>query len=239
VTVRLALDFFNLRVAKGRVEKIEDEPVLTLFTGAMRRKTVLIKEIADRAFAGIMLLGLSPLFLMVAAAIKLTSPGPVFFRQKRIGHNKRDFLIWKFRTMHRGAEAKLRELEHLNEMGPDSPAFKIRNDPRTTSIGRVLRKYSIDELPQLINVLKGDMSVVGPRPLTERDYKAFKLHRQIRRFSVKPGLTCLWQVSGRNDLTFDTWMDLDMQYIDQWSLALDLKILLKTFPAVFVGKGAS
>jgi exopolysaccharide biosynthesis polyprenyl glycosylphosphotransferase len=235
----MALDFFDLRIAQGRIEAIEGEPVLTLFTGSMRRRMILVKEVSDRVFAGVLLLLLLPLFACTALVIKLSSPGPVFFRQKRIGQNKRVFRIWKFRTMAPDAEIRLKDLEHLNEMGHDTGAFKIKNDPRVTPIGKFLRKYSIDELPQLLNVLNGEMSIVGPRPLTERDYNAFKLHKQIRRFSVKPGLTCLWQVSGRNDITFNQWMDLDMQYIDKWSIALDMRILLRTIPAVFTGKGAS
>ena len=238
VTVRMALDFFDLRLAQGRVETLEEEPLLTLYTGAMRNKTIVLKEIADRLFAGALLLALLPVFAGVALAVKLDSPGPVFFRQKRIGRNKRHFMMWKFRTMVHDAEARLKDLEHLNEMGRDSGAFKIKNDPRVTCVGRILRKYSLDELPQIINVFKGDMSFVGPRPLTERDFKAFKRHSQVRRFSVKPGITCLWQIGGRSDVSFNRWMDLDMQYIDEWSLLLDFKILLKTIPAVFIGQGA-
>jgi exopolysaccharide biosynthesis polyprenyl glycosylphosphotransferase len=239
VTVRMALDFFDLRIAQGRIENIEDEPLLTLYTGSMRCRAVVLKEITDRVFAGFLLLLLLPVFACTALAIKLSSPGPVFFRQKRIGQNKRGFMIWKFRTMVPDAHARQKDLEHLNEMGQNAAAFKIKNDPRVTPIGKVLRKYSIDEMPQLINVLVGDMSVVGPRPLTERDYNTFRVHRQIRRFSVKPGITCLWQVNGRNNTSFERWMDLDMQYIDDWSLLLDFKILLRTIPAVFTGHGAS
>ena len=180
---------------------------------------------------------LSPLFLTVALLIKATSPGPVFFLQERLGLTKRGFRICKFRTMDPDAEAKQAELEGFNEV--DGPAFKITNDPRITPIGRFLRKTSIDELPQLINVLKSDMSLVGPRPLPVRDYEGFDQDWHRRRFSVRPGITCLWQVKGRSNVSFDRWMELDMEYIDNWSLGLDLKILAKTIPAVLRGAGAA
>jgi lipopolysaccharide/colanic/teichoic acid biosynthesis glycosyltransferase len=179
----------------------------------------------------------SPLLLLVALGIKLDSPGPVFFIQERMGYNKRRFRMIKFRTMSADAEARMKELEHLNET--DGPAFKIRHDPRMTRIGRLLRKLSIDELPQLINVLLGDMSLVGPRPLPMRDVHGLEVAWQKRRFSVKPGLTCLWQVSGRSNLSFEQWMQLDLEYIDRWSLALDCKILLKTIPAILSAEGAA
>jgi lipopolysaccharide/colanic/teichoic acid biosynthesis glycosyltransferase len=169
--------------------------------------------------------------------ILLTSPGPVLFTQKRVGLHKRDFLVYKFRTMVVGAEKRQKEIEHLNEVS--GPVFKIKNDPRITTVGKFLRKTSIDELPQLINVLKGDMSLVGPRPLPIRDYAGFSEDWQRRRFSVRPGITCLWQVSGRSQISFDKWMELDLQYIDKWSLWLDLQILLRTIPAVLKGEGAA
>jgi lipopolysaccharide/colanic/teichoic acid biosynthesis glycosyltransferase len=172
----------------------------------------------------------------VALLIKLTSAGPVFFAQKRVGLNKREFWMYKFRTMVPNAEKIQEQLLRLNEM--EGPVFKIKNDPRITSIGRVLRKTSIDELPQLFNVLIGDMSLVGPRAMSVRDYQFFNEDWQRRRFSVPPGITCLWQVRGRNTIPFEQWMTLDMQYIDKWSLWLDLKILAQTIPAVFRGSGA-
>ena len=152
--------------------------------------------------------------------------------------NKKIFKVYKFRTMVPDADAKQAELEHLNER-KDGAAFKIPNDPRVTKIGKILRKFSLDELPQLINVIKGEMSLVGPRPLTLRDYTKFKEDWQRRRFSVKPGITCLWQISGRDSIDFRTWMKLDNQYIDTWTLLLDLKILLKTIPVALFGKDAS
>ena len=153
-----------------------------------------------------------------------------------MGYNKRRFKFYKFRTMAKDAEKKQKEIEHLNELS--GPVFKIKDDPRVTKIGKILRKTSIDELPQLFNTLKGDMSLVGPRPLPVRDYELFDENWQKRRLSVKPGITCLWQSSGRNDLPFDKWIELDMEYIDNWSLLLDLKILIKTIPAVIRGTGA-
>jgi len=198
---------------------------------------VFVKRIFDIvvSFLGIVLL--CPILLIAGFLIKLTSPGPVFFTQKRLGLNKRHFDVYKFRTMVVGAEARMREIEHLNEVS--GPVFKIKNDPRITPIGRLLRKTSIDELPQLFNVLKGEMSLVGPRPLPLRDYKGFNKDRQRRRFCVKPGITCLWQIRGRSSIPFEQWMELDLQYIDKWSLWLDLQILMRTIPAVLKGSGAA
>jgi len=169
--------------------------------------------------------------------IKLTSPGRVLFSQRRLGYNKRVFNIYKFRTMVEDAEQRIKQLAHLNEVS--GPVFKIRNDPRITPIGRLLRRASIDEVPQLFNVLKGDMSLVGPRPLPARDYEGFNQDWQRRRFSVRPGLTCLWQINGRSSIPFEKWMQLDLQYIDKWSLWLDLEILIRTIPAVLKGTGAA
>ena len=180
---------------------------------------------------------LSPLFLLTALAVKATSPGPVFFVQERVGLSKRSFRLYKFRTMVSEAEELQAELEAFNEVS--GPVFKIKDDPRITRVGRLLRKTSIDELPQLINVVKGDMSLVGPRPLPLRDYRGFDQDWQRRRFSVRPGITCLWQVNGRSDVSFENWMKLDMTYIDSWSLWLDIQILVKTIPAVIRGSGAA
>jgi len=174
---------------------------------------------------------------VIAILVRWTSPGPAFFGQTRVGLNKRQFRMYKFRTMTADAEQIQDQLLNLNEM--TGPVFKIKDDPRITPLGRVLRKTSIDELPQVFNVLKGDMSLVGPRAMSLRDYQLFDQDWQRRRFSVKPGITCLWQVNGRNSVPFETWMELDMQYIDKWSLWLDFKILAQTIPAVVKGSGAA
>jgi len=177
---------------------------------------------------------------LTALLVKLTSPGPIFFVQKRLGLNKRMFQIYKFRTMVADPEQRLKEIEHQNEA--NGPVFKIRRDPRITLVGAFLRKMSIDELPQLFNVLKGEMSLVGPRPLQVRDYELFETYCQDwqrKRFSVRPGITCLWQIMGRSSTTFEKWMELDLQYIRTWSLWLDLEILAKTVPAVLRGSGAA
>jgi exopolysaccharide biosynthesis polyprenyl glycosylphosphotransferase len=191
----------------------------------------------DILFSLFLLVIFSPLFLVSAVLIKRSSPGPVFFAQERVGLNKRRFRLYKFRTMIPDAERKLAELECFNELS--GPVFKIKNDPRITPIGKFLRKTSIDELPQLYNVLIGDMSLVGPRALPVRDYNGFDQDWHRRRFSVRPGITCLWQINGRNNIPFDQWMELDLEYIDNWSLWLDAKILLKTIPAVISGHGAA
>jgi len=196
-----------------------------------------VKRTVDLMVAGLGLLALAPLFALVALAIRLDSAGPVLFAQERVGLNKRRFRMHKFRTMVADAEHRLAQLEHLNET--EGPTFKLREDPRVTRVGRFLRRSSIDELPQLWNVLLGEMSLVGPRPLPLRDVDGFEEDRHRRRFSVRPGLTGLWQVSGRNELSFDTWMELDLQYIDHWSLGLDLQILVRTIPAVLSGRGAA
>jgi exopolysaccharide biosynthesis polyprenyl glycosylphosphotransferase len=197
----------------------------------------MVKRMLDCLFSTVLLVLFAPLLLIIGALVKLTSPGPVFFRQTRVGLNKRQFSIFKFRTMVANAEQLQDQLLSLNEM--NGPVFKIKKDPRVTPLGRVLRKTSIDELPQLFNVLKGDMSLVGPRAMSLRDYQLFDQDWQRRRFSVKPGITCLWQIHGRNSVPFEKWMELDMQYIDKWSLWLDLKILARTVPAVLRGTGAA
>lgn len=197
---------------------------------------LIVKRCLDVVLAGLALAVALPVLAAATLAIKLTSPGPVLFAQERYGLNKRRFKMYKLRTMVAGAESQQAPLEARNEA--TGPVFKIREDPRITPVGRVLRRFSIDELPQLMNVLRGDMSLVGPRPLPTRDVSRFSEPAMMRRFCVYPGITGLWQVSGRSDVGFDRWIALDLQYIDEWSLTLDLKILLMTIPAVIKGVGA-
>lgn len=222
--------------AQAKIDLFEDTILVSLRTGAMGEWPLRAKRVFDFIVSLLLLVVLSPLLLLIALVIKLTSPGPVFFVQERLGLNKRRFRMYKFRTMVSDAEQQQAQLEALNEAC--GPVFKLKNDPRVTKVGRFLRKASLDELPQLINVLKGDMSLVGPRPLPERDFNGFNTDWHRRRFSVRPGITCLWQVNGRSSVPFETWMQLDMQYIDHWSFGLDLKILAKTVIAVFKETGA-
>jgi exopolysaccharide biosynthesis polyprenyl glycosylphosphotransferase len=237
ILVRRRIEHFLPANAYARIEYLDSEILLTYVTGGMRRRLLLVKRLIDYPAAAVLSVLLTPVFLLAALAIKLSSRGPALFVQERLGFNKRRFKLYKFRTMVTDAEEKMADLERFNEMG--GVVFKMKDDPRVTPVGKVLRKLSVDELPQLWNVLKGDMSLVGPRPLPERDFKGFNTDWHRRRFCVKPGMTCLWQVSGRNRLTFDEWMKLDLEYIDNWSPALDLKILFKTVPAVFSGRGAA
>ncbi len=237
IVVHLLSDFFPHRLARYQPAEFQGIPLVSLFSAPTLSWRTEFKRLLDLLIATVFLVFLVPLLVLVAIAIKLDSHGPVLFVQERMGFNKRRFRMFKFRTMEVDAESRLKELEHLNEK--QGPIFKIRNDPRITRVGRWLRKTSLDELPQLINVLLGDMSVVGPRPLSIRDALLLEEAWQKRRFSVKPGLTCLWQVSGRSNLSFEEWMQLDLEYIDQWSLVLDCRILLRTIPAILFAKGAS
>jgi exopolysaccharide biosynthesis polyprenyl glycosylphosphotransferase len=235
VTVRVMAHLASLSWARATPDALEGQPLLTIYTGPAESPALLVKRLIDVASALFGLVVLAPLFPLIVLAIKLDSRGPVFFAQERVGLNRHRFRAYKFRTMIVGAESKQAELEPLNEA--QGPVFKIENDPRITRLGRRLRQLSIDELPQLFNVLKGDMSLVGPRPLPVRDVSRIDVRWHKRRFSVKPGITCLWQINGREP-KFDEWIQSDMDYIDNWSLGLDLKILVKTIPAVLSRQGA-
>jgi len=237
ITMRFNSNVFGLKTMRWRAEESDGDQYIATYTGSSEMWPRTAKRLIDIVGASAALLIFSPFLIVAAIAIKLTSPGPVFFLQERIGVNKRRFNIFKFRTMVPDAERLMAALEEHNEVS--GPVFKIKNDPRITTIGRILRRSSIDELPQLLNVLNGDMSLVGPRPLPVRDYEGFNEDWQRRRFSVKPGITCLWQVNGRSGISFNQWMLLDLQYMDEWSLWLDFKILAKTVPAVFKGAGAA
>lgn len=235
VQIQYSLDLFTTEVAKTQ-KIVSDRTNRVVMQMVHQDHRVLIKDVIDRAlaFAGLMVLW--PVFAMIAVAIKLSAPGPVFFVQQRFGLNKRRFGMIKFRSMVVDAEAKQAALEHLNENS--GPTFKIKRDPRVTRVGAFLRSTSLDELPQLINVVKGEMSLVGPRPLPTRDVERFSQPWLMRRFSVKPGITGLWQVSGRSNTDFDAAIQLDLRYIDRWSPLLDLRILLQTLGAVIRRSGA-
>jgi exopolysaccharide biosynthesis polyprenyl glycosylphosphotransferase len=227
-------DFFGSGVTKKRYfEGIDATRVVMQVVHHDARR--FFKRAIDILVASLGILLLSPLLILAALAVAST-PGPIIFKQERYGLSKRKFTMYKFRSMVFDAETRQAQVEHLNEVG--GPAFKIKNDPRVTRVGAFMRKLSIDELPQLFNVLLGNMSLVGPRPLTPRDVSRFSEAWLMRRFSVKPGVTCLWQITGRSNINFDRWVELDLQYIDNWSLLLDAQILFKTLPAVLKGNGA-
>lgn len=233
----LVADFFATQISRTTFDDFYGRPVMVFRSTPDASWQSALKLVVDIFGAFVLLAILSVPLAIVAALIKLTSPGPVMFRQMRSGLNGAPFTIYKFRTMVTNAEQLKHELEAMNEMR--GPVFKVTQDPRITPIGRILRRFSIDELPQLLNVLRGEMSLVGPRPLPVDEVRRFHDIAHRRRLSVKPGITCLWQVSGRNQITeFRDWVRLDLEYIDNWSLWLDFKILLRTIPAVLVGTGA-
>ncbi len=236
VKASIAVDLFELKIARARQTEFEGIPFITFETTSVKEWQLFIKRIMDVVLSGLGIIFLWPFFLLVSALIKITSDGPVFFIQKRVGLNGRKFILYKFRTMYKGAQKRLNEVLAMNEM--QGPVFKIKNDPRITPVGRFLRRFSIDEFPQLFNVFMGHMSLVGPRPPIPKEVSQYEPW-QRRRLSMRPGLTCLWQISGRNKkVDFNEWMKLDLEYIDSWSLLLDIKILLKTLPAVILGIGA-
>ena len=233
----LVADFFKTQVSQTTFDEFYGRPVLVFRSTPEASWQRLFKQILDLIGAGILVLAFVLVWLFVPLAIRLTSRGPILFRQQRSGLNGRPFTMLKFRTMVTNAEQLKQELAALNEM--DGPVFKVTNDPRITPLGKFLRKYSLDELPQLFNVLRGEMSLVGPRPLPVDEVARFDDPAHRRRLSVKPGLTCLWQVSGRNNIKdFKDWVRLDLEYIDTWSFWLDVKILWRTIPVVLFGTGA-
>jgi exopolysaccharide biosynthesis polyprenyl glycosylphosphotransferase len=235
VKTRVLLNFFPQVISKVYLERLGSKPLLT-FSATPEDDSLLFKRGLDFVMALVALVVLSPLLLILAVLVKLTSRGPIFFSQTRCGLGGRRFTLYKFRSMRADADLRREELEALNEV--DGPVFKIRNDPRCTPIGRFMRKFSLDELPQLVNIIKGDMSFVGPRPPLPEEVEKYE-RWQRRRLRMHPGLTCLWALEGRSKLSFRRWMELDLEYIDHWSMALDWKIMLKTIPIVLVGRGAS
>ncbi len=230
-------DFLSPMLARSHVDEYAGKPVIVFNTTGDYEARFLVKRVFDLSLSACLLVLLSPLLLGIAAAIKLTSRGPLFFVQRRTGFRGKPFRMIKFRTMRSNAEEERASLLDQNEMR--GPVFKIRDDPRITPAGRFLRRYSLDELPQLLNVLKGEMSLVGPRPLPVEETRRFEAFRDFRRYSVLPGITGLWQVSGRSDIEdFASWVRLDLEYIDRWNLWLDIRILCRTLPAVLKGQGA-
>lgn len=233
----LSTGFVGTQIARAQFEEIMNRNLLVFRSTRAGTWQSLAKILFDRMGATLLLVLLAPLFALIWLAIKLESPGPALFRQRRSGRHGEPFTMFKFRTMQSDAEMRQAELAALNEM--KGPVFKIKKDPRVTRVGSLLRFTSLDEIPQLFNVFLGQMSLVGPRPLPIYETLAMTANAQRRRLSVSPGMTCLWQISGRNDLTdFSDWVRLDLEYIDQWSLWLDFQILLRTIPAVLFGRGA-
>jgi exopolysaccharide biosynthesis polyprenyl glycosylphosphotransferase len=236
VRVSLAADLFSLGILNSQMTYFGSVPLIHYQPTPAKPVALITKRLIDILISSIALVLLSPIFLLVAIAIKIETPGPVFFKQRRVGLNGRKFTLLKFRSMVNHAEEALEELKSQNEM--NGPVFKMTNDPRITKFGKFLRKFSIDEFPQLINVLAGDMSIVGPRPPLPEEVNLYK-RQQRRRLSMRPGLTCTWQVSGRNNIQdFNRWAKMDLEYIDNWSLLTDLKLIAKTIPVVLIGKGA-
>jgi exopolysaccharide biosynthesis polyprenyl glycosylphosphotransferase len=236
VRTRVAVDFFPHVNSTVSLDRFGATPLLTFSAAPYDEIRLLVKRLTDVLIAAAGLVVLSPFMAITVLLVRLTSPGPAVFRQVRCGLNGRLFTFYKFRSMCQNAEELKATVAHLNTR--DGQAFKIPGDPRLTPVGRYLRKFSIDEWPQLWNVLRGDMSLVGPRPAIPSEVEGYK-RWQRRRLRMRPGLTCLWAVSGRDNVDFETWMKMDMQYIDNWSLALDWKILLRTIPRVLSGRGAN
>ena len=235
IKATIAVDLFDLKIARAHPTDIDGIPLLTFETTVAKEWQLYVKRAMDVALSGLGIIILSPLLLIVAVLIKLTSSGPVLFKQHRLGLNGRKFVLYKFRTMYKGAQEILSKVENLNEM--DGPDFKKKKIHWITPVGRLIRKFSIDEFPQLFNVFVGHMSLIGPRPTVPDEVSLYRSW-QRRRFSMKPGITCLWQIKGTNKIGFEEWMKLDLEYLDNWSLWLDIKILVKTIPVVLFGIGA-
>jgi len=232
--------FIRTQIARPTFDVVGKKPMLVLRSTPELSWELACKAVLDRVGAFLLIVITSPLWILAMIGIKLSSPGPVFFRQRRAGRYGKPFRMWKFRTMVEDAEAQLAKVkeEHGNHM--EGPVFKLDRDPRVFAFGAFLRRKSIDELPQLLNVLRGHMSLVGPRPLPIYEVDAFEKSEHRRRLSVKPGITCEWQAGGRNTITsFEQWVEMDLRYIDNWSLWLDIKILIRTVPAVLLGRGAN
>lgn len=239
VEVWIAANFIRSQVARPTFDTMGNKPMLVLKSTPELSWALLAKSVFDRCFALVFIVFSLPLWLFAAIGIMLADPGPIFFRQRRSGKYGKEFNMWKFRTMAVDAEANLAQVKEQMGNQMSGPVFKLDDDPRVFPFARILRKMSIDELPQLLNVLSGDMSIVGPRPLPVYEVKDFEKAAYRRRLSVKPGITCTWQAGGRNEITnFEEWVEMDLAYIDNWSLWVDLKIILKTIPAVLFFKGA-
>ena len=236
----ISAGFIRTQIARPDFDLMAGKPMLVLRSTPELSWELFAKSVFDRLGASLIIFGSSPLWIIAAIGIKLKSPqGPIFFRQQRAGRYGKPFKMYKFRTMNPDAEAKLEEVKKESGNQMSGPVFKLDKDPRVFAFGSWLRKTSIDELPQLLNVLKGDMSLVGPRPLPLYEVDKFERMEHRRRLSVRPGITCTWQAGGRNEITkFDDWVKMDLAYIDNWSLWLDMRILLKTIPAVLFSKGA-
>jgi exopolysaccharide biosynthesis polyprenyl glycosylphosphotransferase len=235
IKVTIAVDLFTMKIARSFQTDLDGMPLLTFKTTVPSERDLFAKRIIDFIVSGICIAIWSPIILIISILIKLTSSGPVYYKQERIGLNGRKFTMYKFRTMRAGAQEKLSQVDIYKEIY--EPQWKKTKLLFVTPIGRLLRKFSLDELPQLFNVFWGHMSLVGPRPTLPQEVKQYEAwHR--RRFSMRPGLTCLWQVKGRREIKFEEWMQMDLEYLDNWSLWLDIKILIKTIPAVLFGSGA-
>jgi exopolysaccharide biosynthesis polyprenyl glycosylphosphotransferase len=235
ISIRIIPEMYDIAASAIQFKSSDLYPYVEVVKTPLRGVNLFLKRLVDLLLSGIGLILLIPVFVVVSILIKLDSKGPIFFKQRRIGKNGIQFTMYKFRSMVANAEELKERLKDQNEM--DGPVFKIKEDPRITKLGKFIRKYSIDELPQLFNVFRGDMSLIGPRPPLVEEVEQYNDY-QWRRLDVRPGLSGLWQISGRNHVSFEEWVSLDIYYIENWSMKLDTKILLQTIPVVLFGKGA-